>query len=113
MSYFIHVKIIVLLVLSLFLLAGFASAEETMDTRMHSMLMLNKAVSKHRHQTDRPFPDSHSARLRENRNSGVATHHRESGEGVSIGNVYAQPGTNSQHSSNVIITGPILVTGKR
>lgn len=108
-----NLKIIALLVFSLFLLCGLASAEGMVDTKMHSIVLLNKAAKKHQYRTEQPLPHSHNARLRESRNSSVGSYHSEPGGGVSIGNIYTHPGSTRQHHSTVIVTGPIIVSGKK
>jgi len=100
-------------VLILLLFYSSFAAAESMDTQTDAIRLLNRAASKHRHQTDRPWPDSHSARLRAQRNSDIATYSGDGRSLLSIGNIYTQPGSNVPHSTTVVIDGPIIITGNK
>jgi hypothetical protein len=105
-------KILMLSALLLCVAPVFAQAEP-IDNDANAILLLNRATGKHRHQSDRPWPDSHSAKLRSYRNSSVAAYNQEDGNGVSLGNIHPAPGTNRPHSTTVIVDGNIIISGNR
>jgi hypothetical protein len=93
------------------ILPALAFAQDTLDTDIHSMLLLNKAQSTHQHQQGQmPGPGGHHQKLRANRNSNIAAYNQTNGGGISVGNITPQNGANGNHTTTVIIQGPIINT---
>lgn len=113
MSYSLRFKkVLVISGLLLFAVSGFAQ-DDVMDNDVHAVLMLNKAASKHRYQSNAVAgPDTHRAKLRSYRNSNVAAHHQTDGSGISLGNIYPTNDMNRSHSTTVIVQGHIINAGK-
>ncbi|PJC86452.1 hypothetical protein CSW98_09580 [Vibrio sp. HA2012] len=100
-----------IILISGLILPTLACAQDMLDTDLHSMLLLNKAKSTHQHQQGQmPGPGGHNEKLRANRNSDIAAYNQTSGGGVSIGNITPQNGAHGNHSTTVIIQGPIINT---
>jgi hypothetical protein len=108
-----HYIIKILLASCLLLFAIPAFAQDVIDTDVHAVIMLNKATSKHRYQSNTIVgPNGHSAKLRSYRNSNVAANHQALGGGISLGNIISTPGTNKSHSTTVVVQGHIINSSK-